>query len=159
MISESGTVIAVKDDEAWVQTIRTSACESCSARAACGQKVLAAATSGRANQICVKNRLDARVGDQVELGIPESTLLSASLLAYGLPLALMVLLAVMADAVWPGSDLAALIFGIGGLGIGLVLTKMAQGFGIGAYKANLEPTMLAIERTIERTNDRRSESS
>jgi len=82
MISESGKVVGVDGDRVWVQTIRNSACQSCSARQGCGQRVLASATGGRANQIRVLNRLNAQVGDDVTLAIEETALLRASLLVY-----------------------------------------------------------------------------
>lgn len=50
MITETGKVVAEKGERVWVQTIRASACQSCAARSGCGQRVLASATGGRANQ-------------------------------------------------------------------------------------------------------------
>lgn len=94
MITETGKVVAVSGDRVWVQTIRISACESCSARSGCGQRALAGVSGGRANQVLVANHLNARVGDEVTVAIEESALLGASLLVYALPLALMVLGAV-----------------------------------------------------------------
>ncbi|MDX1634045.1 MAG: SoxR reducing system RseC family protein [Marinobacter sp.] len=126
MITERGRVIAVTDGKAWIQTIRLSACQSCSARAGCGQRALAGVSGGRANQVLVANTLGAAVGDEVSLAIAESALLRASLLVYALPLLLMVVGA-MAGHQWaPGSDAAAMMAAVVGLGLGFWLARLAQ---------------------------------
>lgn len=123
MIHETGTVIAVSGNDAWVQTIRESACQSCSARHGCGQKALATMSGGQSRQIRVPNTLGARPGDQVTVAIQESALLRASLLVYALPLALMVVTTGMAGAVLPGNDGLAMLAALAGLGGGLWLTR------------------------------------
>ncbi|HKK54931.1 SoxR reducing system RseC family protein [Marinobacter sp.] len=137
MIRESGRVIALKDDKAWVQTIRTSACESCSARSGCGQRVLARASSGRANQILVINHLNARVGDQVTVAIAESALISASLLVYGLPLVLMILGAVTGQHWLPHQDAGAIAGAVAGLVAGFGLAGIVQSRSTGGYQPAL----------------------
>lgn len=141
MITETGRVVAIKGSKAWVQTIRASACESCSARSGCGQRVLASASNGRANQVLVSNYLDARVGDEVTLAIAESALLSASLLVYALPLLLMVLGAVAGQQWLPAQDAGAIAGSLAGL---------ATGFGIAGViqlrpGRDFEPTLVSIQ--------------
>ena len=118
MITEQGTVIALKDGRAWVQTIRQSACDSCSARTGCGQRVLAAASGGRANQVLVENSVSAGVGDEVTLAIDEQALLSASLVVYAIPLTLMVLASILGHQLSGGSDLWAMVGAVLGLTVG-----------------------------------------
>ena len=101
---EGGLLSDKMSNEAWVQTIRESACQSCSARHGCGQKALATLSGGQARQIRVINSLDARPGDQVTVAIEESALLRASLLVYAMPLVLMALVTAMAGALLPGRD-------------------------------------------------------
>lgn len=127
MITERGRVIAVRGGQAWVQTIRMSACQSCSARAACGQRALASVSGGRANQVLVANTLDAGVGDEVSVAIAESALLQASLLVYALPLVLMVAGAIAGHQWAPTMDLYAMAGAAGGLGLGFWLAHRAQG--------------------------------
>lgn len=115
MIHEHGQVIARVGDDIWVQTIRQSACQSCSARQGCGQKVLAGATSGRANQVRVANTLGARVGDTVTLELDEAMLLRASALVYGMPLMFTVVAAVAAQTWIAASDGVAMV----GAGVGM----------------------------------------
>lgn len=127
MITERGRVIAVRDGQAWVQTIRHSACQSCSARAACGQKVLAGVSQGRANQVLVANTLNAAVGDEVSVAIAESALLRASVLVYALPLLLMVAGAIGGHQLAPEVDVYAIAGAAAGLGLGFWLAHRAQG--------------------------------
>lgn len=126
MITETGRVVAIKGDKAWVQTIRASACESCSARAGCGQRVLASASGGRANQVLVSNHLNARVGDEVTVTIEESALLSASLLVYALPLLLMLLGAVTGQQWLPAQDAGAIAGAVAGLAGGFAIARLVQ---------------------------------
>lgn len=126
MITETGRVVAVKGDKAWVQTIRASACESCSARSGCGQRVLASASNGRANQVLVSNHLDAGVGDEVTVAIDKSALLSASLLVYALPLLLMVLGAVGGQQWMPAQDAGAIAGAVAGLAAGFFVARILQ---------------------------------
>src|SRR5690606_39112889 len=86
MIEERGRVIATNGEEAWIQTLQQSACNTCSAQKACGQKLLNTVTAGRAQQLKVANVLGVRVGDEVVVGIPESALLKASVILYLIPL-------------------------------------------------------------------------
>jgi sigma-E factor negative regulatory protein RseC len=126
MITETGRVIAVKAGKAWVRTIRASACESCSARSGCGQRVLATASGGRANQVLVDNHLGAEVGDDVTVAIDESALLSASILVYALPLALLVLGAVLGQQWMPAGDAGAITGALAGLASGFLVARVLQ---------------------------------
>jgi len=40
MLRESGRVVAIESDAVWVETIRSSLCGSCAAKAGCGQDYL-----------------------------------------------------------------------------------------------------------------------
>lgn len=140
MITETGRVVAVKDGRAWVQTIRASACESCSAKSGCGQRVLASATAGRANQVLVTNHLNALVGDEVSIAIEESALLSASLLVYAVPLLLLVLGAVTGQQWFPGQDAGAVAGAIAGLAAGFGIARMVQSRAGYGY----QPTLIRV---------------
>ena len=139
MITETGKVVALKGDKVWVQTIRTSACQSCAARSGCGQRVLASATGGRANQVRVANHLDARVGDQVVLAIEETALLRASFLVYAIPLALMVVGALAGHHGSGGLDVFAMAGAMAGLGGGFAVARRLQG-----RSGDYEPRMVRI---------------
>lgn len=140
MIRETGRVVALKDDKAWVQTIRASVCESCSARSGCGQRVLARASGGRASQVLVTNHLNARVGDEVTVAVSESALILASLLVYALPLGLMILGAVTGQQWLPQQDAGAIVGAIAGLVAGFGLARVIQARSAGGY----EPALVDI---------------
>jgi len=142
MITETGKVVALKGDRVWVRTIRASACQSCAARNGCGQKVLAAATGGRANQILVTNTINARVGDEVTIGIDERALLGASLVVYAIPLILMVVASVLGHHLSGGQDSAAMLAAAGGLALGFVVVRKLQRPGTTDY----EPRLVRVNR-------------
>lgn len=141
MITESGQVVARERDHVWVRSIRQSACDSCQVRHGCGQKVLATLSSGQANQVRVRNHLDAAVGDTVVLEIAEAALLRASLLVYALPLLLMLAGVVGGAQMVPGSEAAAMLGATLGLALGFVLA----GRGSRQGRANFAPTLARIE--------------
>jgi len=87
MIEESGRVVAVEGDFAWIESERTSACGSCAVSKGCGTSAIAKVFGRRRMQLRVVNRINARVGDDVVVGISESGLLRGSLAVYAAPLA------------------------------------------------------------------------
>ena len=144
MITESGRVVAVTGNSAWVQTIRQSACQSCAVRSGCGQRVLAAASGGRANQVQVMNTLHASVGDDVTLGIEEQALLQASMLVYALPLLVMIVATLGASQFAPGSDGVAIVAAGLGLGAGFLLVRLWQGGNLGGY----QPRLIKVNKRV-----------
>ena len=142
MITEQGRVIALNGSQAWVQTIRQSACESCSARTGCGQRVLASASGGRANQVLVENSIRAGVGDEVTIGIDEQALLAASLVVYALPLLLMVLASILGHQLSGGSDLWAMAGAVIGLIVGFIGGRSVQNGRSDLY----QPRLLRVTR-------------
>ena len=86
MIKETGQVVKQSEEVIWVETQVTSACTSCAAKANCGTSAIASSMSNKAIINKVANTQDAKVGDWVEIGIPESSFLQASFLLYILPL-------------------------------------------------------------------------
>ncbi|KAA1172004.1 SoxR reducing system RseC family protein [Marinobacter salinexigens] len=147
MITETGKVIALKGNQAWVQTIRTSACQSCAARSGCGQRVLAGATSGRANQVLVLNSVDAVVGDEVTIGIDEQALLGASVIVYAVPLLLMIVGSMLAHQLSGGSDGWSILGAVSGLVAGLFCSRKLQKNKQQQY----EPRLLRVNRIVSNT--------
>ena len=142
MITETGKVVGLSGDQVWVQTIRVSACQSCSARSGCGQRALASVTGGRANQVLVANSVGARVGDEVVIGLDEQSLLTASLAVYGLPLVLMLLASIGAFQWLGGTDLVAVSGALAGLVAGFWLVRRWQAGAGGRF----QPRLLKVNR-------------
>ena len=101
MIKEIGKVIDIEHDQSgdWllVETAIKSTCSSCAAKSNCGTSTIAQAFSRKSVVNRVKNQLSANIGDTVEIGISEASLLHGSFLIYILPLVTAMLLAFVAQ--------------------------------------------------------------
>lgn len=91
MISETGTVVETADGTALVLVERGSACHGCAAQGVC--HTLGGGSDAR---VTVKNDLNAKAGDVVELCIRESSLVSASFIVYMVPVAALFAVAALA---------------------------------------------------------------
>lgn len=87
MIEETGQVVEVQGDFAWIESERSSTCGGCSVRNGCGTAALARVLGQRRVRLRVLNHINARVGDTVVVGIAESGLVRGSLAVYVVPLA------------------------------------------------------------------------
>lgn len=145
MIVESGRVLAIESDYIWVATIQASTCNSCRAQAGCGQGLLAKLGG---NETLLRVALKdfpgelISVNDRVTLGIAESAVVKASLLAYILPLVLMLVSVLLADyffAEYWGELVVVAAAGVG-LMIGAVFVRYyGQQPG---YQEEYEPQLL-----------------
>jgi len=97
MIEENGKVIAVDGAFAVIETQARSACGHCNVGDSCGTSVLAGLFSKRRNNVRLENHLNLCVGDYAVIGINESVLLTTAIMAYMLPIALMIAFAVVAN--------------------------------------------------------------
>jgi len=86
ILEESGLVIRIENEFAWVNTQSKMACSSCQVESTCGSGILEKYLGGKVFVSKVKNEIDAKVGDKVVIAIPRSRLTRAALIAYGLPL-------------------------------------------------------------------------
>ncbi|MCG6901023.1 MAG: SoxR reducing system RseC family protein [Gammaproteobacteria bacterium] len=86
MIEEVGQVVAVQGEFAWIESERTSTCGSCAVRKGCGTSAIAQVLGQRRVRLRVLNRIHARVGDNVVIGIAESGVVRGSLAVYAAPL-------------------------------------------------------------------------
>lgn len=124
MLEESGRVVDVDDNGVWVETIKMSACSSCTARSGCGQSLLASVGQGKRSIICVDNPSELRVvaDDNVVIGIGESAFMRISLLLYLLPLLSLFIGAAIASSLIL-SEPAVIGFGLLGLAVGLLTVR------------------------------------
>ncbi len=121
MIEETGEVTGTEGEYAWVESERRSTCGNCSVRSGCGTSVIARFLGGGRMRLRVLNDIDARVGDSVVIGIPETAMLKGSLAVYAAPLA-----GLFAGALaghWLQGDAAAIAGAVIGLGVGLAWLK------------------------------------
>ncbi|BFM50921.1 SoxR reducing system RseC family protein [Marinomonas sp. THO17] len=122
MIEESGKVMAVSEGFAEVETIRTSSCSTCRARHGCGHHAIAQVSPANRMRMQAIDPLSVEVGQQVVIGIPEDTLLQASLWMYLMPLLGLVTGAVI-PSLWAGSNHFAVMLSIVGFAMGLVFAR------------------------------------
>jgi sigma-E factor negative regulatory protein RseC len=80
MVSEQGIVEKVTRTSAHVKVVKSSACNHCNSKDSCN-------VSERNMIIEVKNSLNAKEGDLVEVSIPEGTFIMLSLMIYIFPVA------------------------------------------------------------------------
>ena len=128
MIEEVGQVVDVQGDFAWIESERTTTCGSCAVRKGCGTSVIAQVLGQRRVRLRVLNRINARRGDKVVIGIAESGVLHGSLAVYSAPL-LGLFAGALAGQVFGtavldmSSDLPAIAGAIGGFATALAWLK------------------------------------
>jgi len=116
----AAVVVAVEGREVWVEVPeRAPTCGGCKTADACQTGLLGLGTGPRRYRL--ENRIDARVGDHVQLTVADGTVWRASLMSYVLPL----LLAIGGAAIgqFAAADAGALAGTVAGLGCGLVLLR------------------------------------
>jgi sigma-E factor negative regulatory protein RseC len=119
MILESGRIASIEAEGVWVETIRRSTCGSCRAEKGCGQSLMAK-WGGQTSYLWVllegRDPADYRIGDEIQIGVPEEVVAKGSMLVYLLPLV------VMMTVTWLTHNVFAqeLLTTLGGL-IGLLL--------------------------------------
>lgn len=122
MIEETGRVLSIEEGFADVETIRTSSCTSCRARHGCGHHAIAQVSSANRMRMRAIDPLTVEVGQKVVVGIPEDTLLQASVWMYLVPLLGLVGGAVV-PSLWGGGSGIAVIMSIIGFAGGLLLAR------------------------------------
>jgi sigma-E factor negative regulatory protein RseC len=123
VIEETGRVVAVEPGAVWVETVRYTACQSCSASKGCGHALLDSQRAGSRARIRALCDTTLRVDDQVVLGIPEGLLMRGALLVYLLPLLLMLIGALIGQMFTSAALDTAALGGIVGLGGGFLVNR------------------------------------
>jgi sigma-E factor negative regulatory protein RseC len=95
MLEETGKVIALQGRYAIIETQQRTACGQCNVGNRCGTSILAGLFGNRRHKVRLINHLGLSEGDFAVIGINESLLLSTAVLAYMLPLMLMIVPAVI----------------------------------------------------------------
>lgn len=124
MTNPQGIIVSVSAGRAVVSVEGGAVCPRCAEGRGCGAGLYGQSRGGRLVDARIPGGLQVDVGDTVRLVIAPRDLLGASLLAYGLPLAGLLLgaLAAAGMASAPGDAVAVALAGLG-LGAGLVLGR------------------------------------
>jgi sigma-E factor negative regulatory protein RseC len=99
MVEQEGEVLEIQGQYALISPRSGNACGTCAPAQGCGVANLARLFGARQPGVRVLNTLGARVGDRVIVSLPDDALLKTSLVVYGLPLAAMLVFAVVTDVV------------------------------------------------------------
>ena len=119
MLEETARVVEVDHQTVWVETQRRSTCGSCSANKACGTAAISRALGKRRSVVRVMANMPLKAGDEVVIGIRERALIKGSLAVYAVPIALLLLGALLGDLgaqrfLWQSAEAASLILGVSG---------------------------------------------
>lgn len=111
MITEDGIVTHATPEKAWIKTTRSAACESCSSKDSCG----VSHHPSEEMTIIVPNTLNVLKGDRVIVGIDSGPMLFLSFFLYVFPIILLILGAIIGDALAPTLEMnnSALSMGVG----------------------------------------------
>ncbi|GLR73043.1 SoxR reducing system RseC family protein [Agaribacter marinus] len=91
MIEEVARVIDTNEHSAVVETQIKTACGSCKANKDCGTSVVAKAFANKTHQFTISTVTPLVVGQFVKIGVPESSILKASLYLYLFPILVLIL--------------------------------------------------------------------
>jgi sigma-E factor negative regulatory protein RseC len=86
MLTESALVTRRDGNRVELELQRGSACDHCELNQGCGTGALSRLLGRRSRPLAIETDKDCKPGDRVLLELPESALVRASLLLYGLPL-------------------------------------------------------------------------
>ena len=141
MIKEWATVVSWRDGHALVSCDVKSYCSSCASRAGCGSRVLNKLGPQTEHTISVPSREPLSVGQKVELGISEGSLLTSALLVYMTPLLGLFVMAAVFQLLF-SSDLAAFAGGVlGGIGGFLIARGLSPRL---ATRDTWQPVILSV---------------
>ena len=125
MIKEWATVVSWHNGQALVSCNVQSSCSSCASRSGCGTRVLNKLGPQTQHTLSVPSQTPLVVGQKVELGIAEGSLLGSAVLVYMSPLAGLFMMGALFQTLFT-SDLAAFSGGVlGGVG-GFLLARRAS---------------------------------
>lgn len=125
MILETGRIVSIEAEGVWVETIQKSACGSCKAEKGCGQSLLHK-WDGHSAYIWVlldgRDPASYRVGDEIQIGIPEEVIARASLLVYLVPVISLVAATALAQNQFAHEGITSLA-GFAGLIVGGLIVR------------------------------------
>ncbi len=141
MLEVIALVVKSDPNEIDVETEVCSSCVHCSKSSHCGTSELAKLFSARRNQVQLKNTLGAKTGEKVIIGMPDELLVRAAILAYLLPLLLMIFMTILANATGV-SEAYQSLFGLCGLIIGFIFVRWKTSGG--ALQDYFKPRLLRM---------------
>ncbi|MCF6338262.1 MAG: SoxR reducing system RseC family protein [Gammaproteobacteria bacterium] len=130
MIEEHAQVIALENNDVWVETQRRSACGQCAANKGCGTATLARVLGNKRSQVRTLNpqATSVVVGDEVVIGINEQALVRGSLAVYTVPLLMLFVFGFLGQLLstqllMTNQDILPIVLGLSGLLLGFVWVR------------------------------------
>ena len=127
MITQPAKVIAETPSNYLLETLPKSACPRCEAGNGCGGGILASAFANKKFELHLDkkntNKKSLHIDDLIQIGIPSSVLIKASLLLYLLPLIAMICGAILLGHFTENRDLYTVIGATLGMLFGFVMGK------------------------------------
>ncbi|HHI92179.1 MAG TPA: Fis family transcriptional regulator [Gammaproteobacteria bacterium] len=130
MIEEHAQVIALDNNDVWVETQRRSACGQCAANKGCGTATLARVLGNKRSQVRTLNpeATPVAVGDEVVIGINEQALVRGSLAVYTVPLLMLFVFGFLGELLSTqllvtNQDILPIVLGLAGLLLGFVWVR------------------------------------
>ena len=125
-----GLVTSVKDGTAQIHFLRGSACAHCGACLTVGDSEM---------EISLPNTIGAKEGDRVMVDLSPKRVVQASLLAYAVPLVLLIAGVLVGSRI---ADWAGLVLGVAACGLGYLILRIVEKKS--AKKKSFQPTMTRI---------------
>ncbi len=122
MVEGVARVVGADDGMAWLEPEQSPSCGGCMSAKLCGTRT--GSSRQAAKRFALANEFGLQLGDRVVIGIEEASLLRASLIAYALPLATMLIAAVLASKAFDLGDGGAGLAGLAGLLLGFGLARI-----------------------------------
>lgn len=113
MLEQSAQVTKTASDGIWVQAVEPSGCGTCGGQG-CATRRISELFQRKPRHFRVDCDLSLSPGDRVVVGIAEGSVLKIAFRAYGVPLALMLAGALLAQALYPGDGPALIGLLLGG---------------------------------------------
>lgn len=144
MIEERARVIAVENGQLLLEAQTKASCSACAVKQGCGTSVVSKWIGRKFTRFQAPNTVNARVGDEVVVGLAEEAMLKGSVLVYLLPLLAMIGFALLADSLIAADtasrDLLVLISAVVGFSLMLVISRLLLSTGSNSRK--LTPVVL-----------------
>ena len=128
MIEERAVILSLQSEPSQTQTTATleierkTACGLCGQTRGCGNSIWGRLFGHQTTAFKAQNRINAKVGDSVIVGINEKALLKSALLLYVLPLVTLFFGAILASQLWQ-TDGSTMLGAAIGLVLGLLWVK------------------------------------
>ena len=128
MIEERAIILSLEsesfatDSTATLEIERKIACGLCGQTRGCGNSIWGKVFAHQSTAFKAQNRINAKVGDSVIVGINEKALLKSALLLYILPLATMLIGAILATQI-QDKNVYAMLGALAGLLLGFLWVK------------------------------------